>query len=166
MKLGRNNGDSFNKKEEFLGITARMNEFSAILGIEGLKIIKENLKKRLKIINLYKKELGKIPGIYFQKINQNYFSVYKDLVILVDKDKFGISRDKLLRELLKRNIESKVYFYPALHKKVVYKKYLSASLPATDFVSDHIMSLPLYSHMPEDYVIKVCSTIKSLSNKI
>lgn len=165
MKLGRNNGDSFNRKEEFLGITARMNEFSAILGIEELKILNKALKRRLKIVDLYKKELADVPGISFQKIAPDSFSVYKDMAILVDEKKFGMTRDNLLKELHKRKIETKVYFYPSLHKKKVYRKYQNLSLPYTNFVSTHVMSLPLYSHMSEEYVIKVCSIIKKLYKK-
>lgn len=165
LKLGRNNGDSPKREEEFLGITARMNEFSAILGIEGLKILPRSLKRRLKLVNLYKKELVGVPGISFQKIMPSCFSVYKDLIILVDERKFGISRDDLLKELLKRKIETKIYFYPPLHKKKVYRKYKKLSLPNTNFVSGRIMSLPLYSHMPEDSVIKVCSVIKNSYKK-
>ncbi len=164
--LGRNNGDSFNRQEEFLGLTARMPEISAILGIEGLKILAKSIKNRLKLVNLYKKQLSGVSGISFQKVEPSSFSVYKDLVILIDKEKFGISRGQLLKELNKKNIESKIYFYPPLHKKTVYKKYSKSSLPVTDFVSSHIISLPLYSHMPESYVLKVCSAIKSLYKKI
>ena len=163
MRLGRNNGDSFNRKEEFLGITARMDEFSAILGIEGLKIIKENLRKRLKIVSLYKNKLGKVAGISFQKIKKGNFSDYKDFVIMVNSQKYGITRDNLLKNLKKNGIECKAYFYPALHQKIIYKKYLTSSLPVTDFISDSIISIPLYSHMPGDSVIKICSIIKSLS---
>lgn len=165
LKLGRNNGDSFNRKEEFLGITARMSELSAILGIEGLKILNKNLKRRLKMINLYKKELANVPGISFQEIIPSSFSAYRDLAILVNKKEFGISRDDLLKEFLKRQIETKIYFYPPLHKKKVYRKYQNLSLPHTNFVSDHIMNLPLYSHMPEKYIIKICSIIKKLYKK-
>lgn len=160
LKLGRNNGDSFNREEEFLGITARLNEFSAILGIEGLKILNKSLRKRIKIVKLYKKELARVPGISFQEISKNNFSVYKDFTILVDEKKFGTSRNNLLKELLKRKIESKAYFYPPLHKKKICVKYRNSFLPQTDHVSACIMSLPFYSHMPEKYVIRVCSIIK------
>lgn len=162
LRLGRNNGDSFNRDEEFLGITGRMNEFSAILGLESLKIFKNSLKKRMKIIDLYKKELNGLPGISFQKITPGAFSVYKDFAILVDEKKFGRPRDDLLKELLKRKIETKIYFYPPLHQKNICREYGDSFLPQTDYVSARIMSLPLYSHMPEEYVLKVCSAIKKL----
>lgn len=162
LKLGRNNGDSFNRDEEFLGISARMSEFNAILGIEGLKILPQALKKRLELVDLYKKELANVSGISFQKIPDSCFSIYKDLTILVNKNEFGKSRDELLKELLSNNIETKVYFYPPLHKKRVYKDYRNILLPNTDLVSNRVMNLPLYSHMPKEDVIKICSVIKKI----
>lgn len=163
LRLGRNNGDSFNRAEEFLGITARMSEFNAILGIETLKIFKQSLTRRLKMVNLYKEELADVPGISFQQITPESQCSYKDMAILVDKAKFGTSRNDLLKELHKRNIEAKVYFDPPLHKKKVYAKYKNISLPNTKFVNERIISLPLYSHMPAKEVRTVCSVIKKLA---
>lgn len=165
IRFGRNNGDNFDRSKEFLGITARMPELSAILGIEALKIFPKCLKNRIRLVDYYKNELGKIPGIYFQKITPGCTSVYKDFTIMVDKKEFGASRDELLSELLQNGIETKVYFDPPLHKKSVYKNYKKAFLPNTDFVSAHIMNLPIYSHMPLKYAKKVCMTIKKLYEK-
>jgi len=165
LRLGRNNGDSIDRTEEFLGVSARMNELSAILGIEGIKILPKHLKRRLKLINLYRKWLDEIPGISFQKITDFSSSVFKDLTILVDENKFGHSRDELLETLIKKNIETKVYFYPPIHKKKAYKEYQDIFLPNTDLISSHIISLPLYSQMPINYVKRVCSVIKNLYEK-
>lgn len=165
LVIGRNNGDSFNREEEFLGITARMGELNAILGIESIKILKKSLKRRLEIISLYKKALGSVPGIYFQEIPQDSFSVYKDFAILVEKEKFGMSRNDLLRELLARKIEAKVYFDPPLHKKKVYGEYKDEHLPNTEFINSRIMSLPLYSHMAKESVSEVANLIKGFYSK-
>lgn len=163
LGLGRNNGDSFNRKEEFLGLSARMSEFSAILGIETLKLFKKQLQRRKRMVHLYRSELQSVPGIRFQEISSNSTCAYKDMAILVDKSKYGISRDALLKQLHKRNIQAKVYFYPALHQKKVYAKYKNTKLPNTEFVCKSIMSLPLYSHMPEKEVKTVCNVIKKFA---
>lgn len=165
LRLARNNGDSFNRDEEFLGLSARMGEINAILGLEGLKILPQIIKKRLALVNWYKKELSGIEGIYFQAIKPTSTSVFKDMAIVVDAKKFGVSRDKLLRELLKMNIQTKVYFYPPLHKKRVYAKYKNVYLPNTDVISKNILDLPLYSHMSAGEIIKVCQVLKDIHNK-
>lgn len=164
MCIGRNNGDSPNKEEEFLGITARMNEISAIIGIESLKILKQTIQRTKKLVYLYHDELSGINGIMFQKLIPNANSSYKAMTIVVDERKFGISRDTLLKELARRDIFAKVYFNP-LHRKKVYSRYKHAHLPCTDFLRKNIISLPLYSHMPEQEVREVCSVIRTLAKK-
>ena len=161
---GKYNGDSFKRESEFLGITARMGEWNAILGIEGLKILPRHLRERMKLVALYKRELGAIPGIAMQEIEPHGVSNYKDFVIFVDKNTFGVSRDELLEMLRKHNIETKVYFYP-LHKKKMYTKFAPKELPNTELVAGQIMNLPLYSHMPEAFVRKVCLIIKKAYRK-
>ncbi len=162
IRLARNNGDSFNREEEFLGLSARMDEMSAILGIEGLKILKQSVKRRMKLVSLYKNELSRVNGISFQKISSKGTSVFKDMAIVIDEKKFGVSRDELLKELLKNKIETKVYFNPPLHMKKVYETYRNAQLPHTVFLSKNIIDLPLYSHMRIEEVKKVCSVVKKL----
>lgn len=164
-KLGRNNGDSFNRKEEFLGISARFVELPAILGLENLKLYKKSMKRRLQMVSLYKRELGKIAGISFQEITPNCKSVYKDMVIMVAEKQYGRTQAELLKKLLRSGVETKVYFYPPLHKKVVYKKYKHAVLPNTELVSKSILSLPLYAHMLQKEVLAVCKIIKDFAKK-
>lgn len=165
LKLSKFNGDSFNRNEEFLGLSARLSETSAIVGIEGLKIFNPSMKRRLKLVDIYKKELDPISGITFQDELPVAKSVFKDLAIVIDKKKCGFSRDQLLKELLKNDIQTKVYFDPPLHKKKVYRKYRNLHLPATDFLSRHIIDLPLSSNMPVKDVKKVCWVIKKLNKK-
>ena len=157
IKLGRYNGDSFNRQEEFLGITARLSEFNAILGLENLKTFSKNLKRRLKLINYYKQKLSPLPGLSFQKIDPQDFSVYKDMVVIINAGRK--TRDIVLTCLHQNNIEAKTYFYPPLHHKKVYRQYRSP-LPQTDWVANRIISLPLYSSMPLKEIDKVCRVIK------
>jgi dTDP-4-amino-4,6-dideoxygalactose transaminase len=161
LKLAKHNGDSFNRKQEFLGLSSRMPELSAILGIENLKIFKKSIKQRLKAVEFYKKELSSIKGIKFQRIFPNTTSVYKDLTILINRKEFGASRDELLQYFLKNRVETKVYFDPPLHKKRVYNKE-KTFLPQTEFVSKNIINLPLYAHMTKKEIRTVCNLIKEL----
>lgn len=165
LTIAKLNGDSLNREEEFLGLTARMSELQAIVGLETLKIFSKAIKRRSMVVNYYKKKLTSIEGIGWQKIHNGDVSVYKDLVITIDEKKTGFSRDNLLDALKKNNIQSKVYFSPPLHKKKVYVQYKNLKLPHTDYLSDHIINLPIYSHMPFAEVDSVCNVIMDLHKK-
>ena len=164
INIGKVNGDSYDQKEEFLGISARMSEMSAILGIESLRVIKKTMLNTRKLVQLYYNELSEVPGIKFQKLLLDADSSYKAMAMVIDKNKFGISRDQLLKKMSKNNIQAKVYFTP-LHKKKVYKKYKNISLPNTDYLYQNIISLPLYSHMSRKDIKKVCSLVKKFGKK-
>lgn len=164
LKLGRYNGDSEKREEEFLGITARMTEFSAILGLENLKRFKNDLAKRRKLVHYYQHELQNISRIMFQKVSSNNFSVYRDMAIIVNGPQK--LRDQLLDKLHKNNIQAKAYFYPPLHKKIVYRKWTKhLNLPNTEWITDRVISLPLHSGMKFSEVDKVCKIIKEFINK-
>lgn len=164
IKIGRNYGDPGTYDCEFSGLSARMSEFNALLGIEGLKMLEKNVLQRNKIAKLYKKILSKTPGISFQKIEDGNRSSYKDFSISINKDLFGLSRDQLCEVLLTENIMVKKYFYPAVHKQKAFLKYAPRKdrLFNTNRISDSSLSLPLYSHMLEDEVEKICKVIASV----
>lgn len=161
IKIGRNYGDPGTYDCEFPGLSARMSEFHAILGLEGLKQLETNTLRRNNLVRLYKKSLARIPGIRFQKIENGNRSSFKDFSIYIDKSKFGLSRDKLAEALNLENIMIKKYFSPPLHRQKLYAKFssLKNNLDNTDNLSENSLSLPLYSHMEKDNVKKVCEAI-------
>lgn len=164
LKLGRYNGDSVNLKEEFLGITARMTEFSAILGLENLRSLKKHLAKRLKLVRYYQKKLKNVAEIIFQKISPGNFSVYRDMTIVINGPRK--LRNELLVKLHKNNIQAKSYFSPPLHKKTVYRKWSqNLKLPNTGWLADRIIDLPLHAELTFSEIDKVCNIIKSFINK-
>lgn len=164
VRLGRNYGDCGIYDCEFTGLSSRMSELHAILGIESLKNLEKNTTKRNKLAKLYKRLLSKIPGISFQTIKDGNRSSFKDFSIYIDKDKFGLSRNKLAEALTAENIMVKKFFYPPLHKQKIYGEFDSQKnyLGNTDDLSVNSLSIPLYSHMEENSVKKVCEAIRHI----
>lgn len=165
IQLGRNYGDPGNYNCEFSGLSARMSEFNAIIGLESLKTLEKNVTKRNQLAELYKKLLRKIPGISFQHISSLNRSSYKDFSILIDESLFGMNRDMLALALSKENISVKKYFYPPLHKQTAFEKWgnrYQNQLPITEKISKSILSLPLFSHMDEDIAEHITNAIQRI----
>ncbi len=165
LKIGRDYGNPGNYNCEFAGLNARMAEFNAILGLKGLEMLEKNVARRNGLVQLYKSRLGKIGRLSFQKIEPGNRTTYKDFSIIIDPAKAGISRDKLAEMLEKEGIMTKKYFYPPVHRQDAYKKLFKKyknSLPVTDKVADNILCLPLYSHMDEKDVEKVCDSVSGI----
>jgi dTDP-4-amino-4,6-dideoxygalactose transaminase len=162
ITIGRNYGDDGSYDCEFAGINARMSEMQAILGLETLSMLDVNVQNRTKLAETYKTELSKLPGIKFQKITPYCSTTFKDFSIYVEPEKFGMNRDELCEVLSKENIMTKKYFYPPLHKQRAYAQFYEEykdKLPVTDDISSHVLSLPLFSHMEMEQVIRVCGAI-------
>ncbi len=165
IKIGRNYGDPGDYDCQFSGLSARMSEFNAILGIESLKILEKNVSRRNSIAKMYQKLLSDIPGIGFQKIREDNRSSYKDFSVLIDEKKFGLSRDRLAEAMLAENIVVKKYFYPPVHQQKAFKVFGLAengNLKNTLIVSFNSLSLPLYSHIKEEDVNNICLVLKRI----
>lgn len=160
IKMGRNYGDPGSYDPEFSGLSSRMGELNAILGMFSLNTLEKNVKRRNRAANLYRKHLSNIPGLSFQKINEGDRSSYKDLSILVDRSVFGLSRDQIYTALLAENIIVKKYFYPPVHRIRAFRNCQNRhKLPVTEKISDNSLSLPLFSHIDDESIETVCQAI-------
>ncbi len=165
IRIGRTYGDPGNYDCEFPGLSARMGEFNALLGLRSLEMLEQNIAHRHDLVRLYKEQLGDIPGIAFQRIDAPCRSTYKDFSLFIDPLVFGMNRDELAAELQKQNIQTKKYFYPPLHLQKAYEKYngeYGKRLQRTEDISRTVLSLPLYSHMPREEVLYITRVIRGL----
>ncbi|NPE27393.1 DegT/DnrJ/EryC1/StrS family aminotransferase [Methanococcoides sp. SA1] len=166
LVLGRNYGDGGNYNCTFAGFNARMSEINALLATHTLKNIEKNVKQRNYLASRYKELLQDLPGIGYQKISDDSRTTYKDFSIYVDSKQFGMDRNVLNEKLTIQNINSKKYFYPPVHKQDAYTDYANCdkNLPMTHQVAENVLSLPLWSDMPEKYIDRICDSIKNIWN--
>lgn len=159
----RNYGDPGNYDCVFWGLNGKMTELNAILGLRSLETIEEAVIRRNELAEMYRRYLEKVPGITFQQVTQDCRSTFKDFAILVDRELFGLSRDELVKVLDWENIETKKYFFPPVHRMKAYSEFgkqRENMLPNTDFVSENILCLPMYSTMLGEVVEKTCFAIE------
>lgn len=147
---------------ECVGLSARMSELHALVGLKNLRNVEKCLKTRRDLIALYQRLLKDIPGIGFQNILPGDKSSGNYMVIFIDEKRFGMSRNSLYEALKEENIETKKYFYPAVHMQKAYRAFRKAyegKLPVTEKASLTGLALPLYGHMEPVAVEKVCRAI-------
>ena len=142
----------------FVGGNAKMSEFQAAMGICNLRHLDENIKKRLHIDSLYRKLLGKVPGIQLKPIQEGVSSNGAYFPVLFNN--FKKTRDEVFEQLSEKDIYARKYFYPVIQDYDCYKdKYNSAETPVAKKTSLNVLCLPIYPDLSDDEVKTICSII-------
>jgi len=163
IRMGREYGNDGNYDSAFAGLNARMPEFNAILGLFSLSHLEEAATHRNETIAIFQEALGQIPGIGFQQVRDGDRHSYRELSLTIDAQAFGLSRNELVQALAAENIDSRKYYDPPIHKQTAYRPfYHDEPLPNTDWLADHSISLPLWSHMSDEIALTVCQSIRSI----
>lgn len=146
-----------------VGLNAKMNEFSAAMGICNLKYIESEIQKRKIIVDYYNSRLCKLKGIRVPSYPNNIKHNYSYYPILVDEKETGFTRNQLFDELKKNSIISRKYFYPLITEMECYKdKFKGYDLPVAGFVSERILALPIYGELDLRDVERICDIILML----
>src|SRR3990172_4331911 len=141
-----------------LGYNYRMDDLRAALGLAQLCKLKDDLLKRAEIRKRYVEKFSAIDGLIVPfKDYQGYVSNYIFPVLLVDST--AEKRDMTRKELHEKGIQSSVH-YPAVHKFSIYDKGLN--LPKTEYVSDNLITLPLYSQLKKRQVDYIIDSVRGL----
>ncbi|MHA1917914.1 MAG: DegT/DnrJ/EryC1/StrS family aminotransferase [Candidatus Ranarchaeia archaeon] len=159
--IGKNYGHRGDYFCEFPGLSARMSELHAVVGLSIIDDVPDEVLKRNSIANYYLENLSDIPGITFQTITKNSVTTYKDFGFLVDPEEFGLGRDEACIALEEEGIAVKKYFYPPIHKQPTYPELhnLSENLPNTNYIANNILCIPVFTGMDETQMKQIVTAI-------
>ena len=145
-----------------LGLSARMAEFNAAVGLLSLRNMETLVAARLKSIAYYRERLSQLPGCQVQDqpadrtSNGNYF-------VLFISDRARRSRDEVFEKLQALGIQTKRYFYPPVYRQTIFQRFpmrVSAQMAQTTKASREGLALPLYSHITDEQLERVCQGVE------
>ncbi len=163
-KLNMLKNFGINGPEEVLlsGLNAKMNEVQAGIGLEVLKIVDEERRRRKMIKEAYISGLQDVRGIRIITPSLDDSNSFQYFSIEVDKELYGRSRDELFIELGRRNVFCRKYFYPLCSNFSWYEDNASArreNLPQANIIVDKVLTLPFYGELGIDSVDLICRLI-------
>lgn len=145
-----------------IGFNYRMTNLQGALGCGELIHIDEYLLKKQYMASLYNLLLKDIPGITLPKTKNHVKNVYWMYGILIDKEKFGMDKNKLQEELSNKGIETRDFFYSPINQPVL-KKYLKKEdkFVNTGNIEKNGLYIPSGLALTDKQMISVASAIKS-----
>lgn len=142
VRLLRNYGFTGEDRVEQLGINAKMNEFSAAMGLANLERYEALHKHNIKIHQNYCQILSELDGINLYLPNKGEEHNHHYAVMAIDASS-PICRDSLHRVLTAENVYVRRYFHPGCHRSPPYDKTnKSKTLPVTESLSSSLLQLP------------------------
>lgn len=144
------------------GINSKMNEIQSVIGLLVLDQLKEEIKKRKELTNVYRKRLREIEGIVFQDDILGVTHNYSTFVIRIDQDQFGKSRDNVYDRFKEYNVYPRRYYSQLCSEYPHYSGLPSArssNLPIATHISKQVLTLPLYGELTVDDVERICDIL-------
>lgn len=158
-RILRKNGASKRYYHDYIGWNFRMPDPNAALGKSQLKRIEKIIKLKNEKADYYREKLQNIDGIVpplVKNYNRHTFMLYSILT------KNNSQRQKIITELNKKGIETRINF-PPVHLQPVYAKRFNFkvnSLPVTEDIANRILGLPIFIKMTNEQQDIITESIK------
>jgi dTDP-4-amino-4,6-dideoxygalactose transaminase len=157
MSYERSKGHSTEYDVIESGYNYRMDDIRAAIGIVQLEKIIEDLKARAIIRKEYIRKLENIDQIVIPFRDNAEFSSNYVMTILL-KNSNAENRNLVRTKLAEFGIQTSVH-YPAVHRFSIYNENFT-DLPLTDYVSENIVTLPMYSKLTLEDVDFIVNKVK------
>ncbi|QWU80376.1 DegT/DnrJ/EryC1/StrS family aminotransferase [Campylobacter novaezeelandiae] len=153
IKILLNHGQTQKYNHEFIGINARLDTLQAAILDVKLKYFDDELKTRAKLAANYDKNL---KNCQIPKIKKDFISVYAQYSVLVE------DRAKVIEKFKQANIPYAIHYPIPLHKQPCFKEFSHLELKNSEFISEHILSLPFSAFLKEEEQEKIINLFANL----
>jgi dTDP-4-amino-4,6-dideoxygalactose transaminase len=139
---------------EELGINSRLDEVQAAILRVGLSRLAEDLRRRERIAERYKLNLGQ-ADVRLVPEREGCRHAHHLFVLRID------DRETVRQELAIRGVGTSVHYPVPAHRQPAYEAItrLPDSLDVTDRLSAEALSLPMYPALTDDDVDRVCEAL-------
>jgi len=146
-----------------IGTNGKMSEIHAAMGLSCLRVIDDILATNKRHFHHYREQLSSVEGIRFCNFDDMEQSNYQYVVIEVDPQTAGLSRNQLMNHLHSEGIMARRYFYPGCHQIPAYSSKdpsLLHRLRQTDRLCQRTLALPTGTGVTEADVDRVTQSIR------
>ena len=142
-----------------IGYNYRMLNLQAALGTNQIDQLENFIETKTKNYKIYKEELEKIDGLEILSFKDEIRPNYWFYSLKIDKEKYGIGRDELLKKLVESDIQTRP-IWGLIHQQKPYTSYQSYEMEKSLYYYDRVLNLPCSSNLTEKEVYQVIGKIR------
>ncbi|RLC28228.1 MAG: DegT/DnrJ/EryC1/StrS family aminotransferase [Deltaproteobacteria bacterium] len=142
-----------------LGYNYRMDDIRGALMLAQMDKLENDVSERTKLRELYVKHLKNIDEIIVPYQNHKYKSSNYIFPIIL-KNSTAENRDEIRKGMAEKGIQTSMH-YPAVHRFAIYEN-CKADVPNTEYITDNLITLPLFFGLKENEIEYICKSIKEI----
>ncbi len=165
MRRMQNFGFTGYDQVESIGTNGKMNEVSGAMGLTNLESLNEFIDINRAHYHRYREQVGGLPGLSVLAYDEAEKCNFQYIVVELDSDVAGVSRDDLVQRLHEQGVIARRYFYPGCHRMEPYRTLwpeAGSRLPETEKLVHRLCCLPTGSSLSESDVDRVCNLIREI----
>ena len=147
------------------GYKYNLADINAAIALVQLEKLAQINARRAELATRYQQALADTPFLPLALPAWPHQHAWHLFIIRVDAQQAGISRDPLMAELKARQIGTGLHFRAAHTQKYYRERFPQLSLPATEWNSERICSLPLFPAMTDDDCERVIGALLDIAGK-
>lgn len=156
LRMLRNHGSRVRYQHEIIGYNSRLDEIQAAILRIKLKHIGSFNNNRRRVANTYNELLKDLP-LTTPDETKGTHHVYHQYTILSSQ------RERILNALQDADIASAIYYPVPLHRQPAFvSASRMPSLPTSEYVCEHCLSLPIYPELEELQIQEITSMIRKV----
>lgn len=151
--------DGLRYKHNNVGYNYMMNNIQSAVGIAQMEQLESFIKTKEENYKLYRELLRDIKGITLLPFAPDCRPNYWFYSILVDKELYGMNRDRLMDKLAENKIQTRPV-WGLVHRQKPYSDCQSYNIEKANEYADTLLNIPCGSTLTPEQVRKVVEIIK------
>ena len=147
-----------------IGYNYRMLNLQAALGTSQIDQLENFIETKTKNYKIYKEEFEKIDGLEILSFRDGIRPNHWFYSLKIDKEKYGIGRDELLKKLVESDIQTRP-IWGLIHQQKPYTSYQSYEMEKSLYYYDRVLNLPCSSNLTEKEVYQVIGKIREFKKR-
>lgn len=151
-RLARNLGVSAKYIHDIPATNARMDTLQAMFLLRKLPDVNQMITEKREVASEYTKELG---DLHIRSRDPLVYHTYHIYAICVE------NRNDLMKKLAENGIETLIHYPIPFYKSAAFSSMNHLTFPNTEYLADHMISLPIFATMSTNQITHVVRCIKN-----